>query len=41
MKDELSGQIMNEFLELKAKSYNYLKTTMMKIKNQKAQKTVS
>ena len=25
MKDELSGQIMNEFLELKAKSYNYLK----------------
>ena len=25
MKDELSGQIMNEFLELNAKSYNYLK----------------
>ena len=44
MKDKLGGQITKEFVRLRAKTYNYLKdsnATMMKIKKQKAQKSVS
>ena len=38
MKDELGGQIMKEFVELREKIYNYLKATMMKIKKVKGSK---
>ena len=38
MKYQLSGQIMKEFVKLRAKTYSYLKTTTMKIKKQKTQK---
>ena len=38
MKDELSGQTMNEFVELKAKSYNYLKDNNDEDKKSKATK---
>ena len=41
MKDELGGQIMEEFVGLKAKTYSYLKTTLTKTKKQKTQKSVS
>ena len=41
MKVDLGGNIMKEFLELRAKTHSYLKTTMMKIKKQKAQKSMS
>ena len=41
MKDELGGQIMEEFVGLKAKTYSYLKTTLTKTKKQKIQKSVS
>ena len=44
MKDKLGGQITKEFVRLRAKTYSYLKDsneTMMKIKKQKAQKSVS
>ena len=32
MKDKLGGQIMKEFVVLRAKTFSYLKETMMKIK---------
>ena len=41
MKDELGGEIMKEFVVLTAKNIVIQKTTMIKIKNQKAQKSVS
>ena len=41
MKDELGGQITNEFVGLTAKKYSYLKKTLMKIQTQKAQKSAS
>ena len=41
MKDELGLEIMKEFAELRAKTNNYLKDNNMKIKKQKAQKSVS
>ena len=41
MKDELSGQIMKQLVGLRANIYSYLKETMMKIKNQKAKRSVS
>ena len=37
-KDELGGQIMEEFAGLRAKTYSYLKNNNGKKKNQKAQK---
>ena len=41
MRDKLGGQTMKEFVVLKANTYSYLKKTTMKIKKQKAQKSVS
>ena len=41
MKDELGGQLMKELVGLRAKTYSYLKEKAMKIKKQKAQKSVS
>ena len=41
MKDELGGKIMTKLLRLRAKSYNYLIDDGTKIKEQKAQKSVS
>ena len=41
MEDELGGKIMKEFLELRAKTYNYLIDDGIKTKKQKAQKSVS
>ena len=41
MKDELGGQIMKEFVGLRAKSCSYLKeTTMIKVEKQKVQSSV-
>ena len=41
MKDELGGKIMTKLFRLRAKSYNYLIDDGTKIKEQKAQKSVS
>ena len=41
MKDEFGGKIMTKLLRLRAKSYNYLIDDGTKIKEQKAQKSVS
>ena len=41
MKDELGGQIIQEFAVLRAKTYSHLKDTMMRTKKQKPQKSVS
>ena len=41
MKDELGGQLMKELVGLRAKTYSYLKEKAMRIKKQKAQKSVS
>ena len=41
MKDELGRKIMKKLLRLRAKSYNYLIDDGTKIKEQKAQKSVS
>ena len=45
MKDELGGKqqkkVMEMFAALKLKRYSYLKTIVMKTKNQKKQKGVS
>ena len=41
MKDELGGQIMEEFVGLKAKTYSYLKTTLTKTKKQDTKKCVT
>ena len=38
MKDELGGQIMKKVVGLRAKTCNYLKTIMMKMKKQKEQR---
>ena len=40
MKDELGGEIMKEIVGLIVTTYSYLKKTMIKIKLQKAQKSV-
>ena len=41
MKDELVGKIMTNIVGLRAKTYSYLIDAVMKIKKQKAQKSVS
>ena len=42
MKEKFGGKSTKEFVGLKAKAYNYLKKkTMMKVKKQKVQKSVS
>ena len=41
MNDELGGQIMKEFVGIRAKTYSFYKTTMILTKKQKAQKNVS
>ena len=41
MKDELGGQIMKEFVGLRAKAYSYLNDNNNEDKKQKAQKSVS
>ena len=40
MKDELGGQIIEEFVGLRAKTYSYLKDNNDEDKKQKAQKSV-
>ena len=41
MKDELGGKIVTKFVGLKAKTYSYLVDDVVKIKKQRAQKSVS
>ena len=41
MKDELGGQIMKEFVGLRAKTYSYLNDNNNEDKKQKAQKSLS
>ena len=41
MEDELGVQIMKEIVGLKAKTYSSLKKAMIKIKKEKAQKSLS
>ena len=41
MKDELSGQIMKEFVGVKAKTYSYLKSNNNEKEKQKAPESVS
>ena len=41
MKDKLGGKIMTKFVGLKAETYSYLIDAVVKIKRQKAQKSVS
>ena len=41
MKDGLGGQIMKEYVGSRAKTYIYLRKTMMKIKKQKINNIVS